>query len=225
MDDFWRDHPRDTGDWTQLAEWFKQLTREVADLLGLSVAGIRLNLRANQSGIAYTRYGNTVPEINLSPDTLYRDIVAHEICHALLPVRALFLAEGMASYVGYRMMGNCHHFLFPQETISQLLHDYQEKLPPLSGFLHQKIGSDGFLSLEKFATLQGRLAHGVAASFAEFCLDRYPGFAPGLQKHGDGNLDTLLQKITGKKTDLILAAWQRHIGLEGYVMTQESTGY
>ncbi|SEI20829.1 hypothetical protein SAMN05216228_106215 [Rhizobium tibeticum] len=213
--------PQQFEDRQQLSYWLTSLVSEVACKLGVSITPLRFKLHSNANSVSYTCYREGCPEINLSPDSLQTDVVAHEICHGLLPFSSLFLAEGLANYVGCLFSAGCSHLLFPQETLSQVLSAYRDELPPLSDFLHQQIGDPGPLAPGRFVLLEGRLAHAVSASVMEFCLNRYSHFAAVLQSQSDASFPMAIDRATGDSPFKILYDWQNHLGFEDYVSIEE----
>jgi len=195
-------------------QWLNSIVPVVAHQLRLPQSEVKFILHAEKSCLAYTDYRNSIPEINLSLDYLEVDIVSHEICHGLVYSPYLFISEGLAGFIGCLNSNNCAHLLFNSKNLSDIIFEFQGELPCLSSFIYQRVNHQGLLSPSRFTDIEGRLAHVIASSVMEFCVQKYENFSISLLKQGNAKLGDVFIHTTGRPLLGVLAEWREYIGLE-----------
>lgn len=168
--------------------WLSPLPGRVAALLGVAPVDIVLRVIAAPPFTARTRLpsANGRPTIEVSPDSLSPSVLAHEICHALVPARSLLVAEGLANWVANRITGDCGLLFFDSPDYDTVVRQHWSKIPSLSELAEETIDSGYWLGHQSLTTETGRLANAAAASFCGFCLGHWPSFA-ATARHRDAD--------------------------------------
>lgn len=147
----------------------------------------------------------------VSPDYLQPGVVAHELVHCLVPTRKLFIAEGLATWVGAQITGDCSALWFEEPTLATLLARNWRGTPALSSILEEEVDHAACLSPEQFSLIDGRLAHALAGSFCGFYLRRYPRFAVESALSRQEGVRSLLERISGRPLEWLESCWRREV--------------
>lgn len=151
----------------------------VAGMLRIPPRPIRLRIAEGESFLAHAQVWppHDPSIVTLSPDCFRPSVLAHELTHCLVPTPWLFLAEGLATWVGCQVAGSCEDLLFAESSLEHVLVRHWQGNPPLADLWEEHLECPTYFAPDRFFRMDARMAHVIAASFCGYWLQRIPSLA------------------------------------------------
>jgi hypothetical protein len=194
----------------QLSGWIAALQDEVAALLHVPTRPVRVCVVKGGRHVARTSmaFAPGVPEVTLSTDCFTRGVVAHELAHCLVPSRWLLVAEGLATWAGCTLAGECGDLLFGEPSLDEVVAHHWRGQPSVDDLAGERVDSGHHLAPSRFHQLECRVAHAVAGSWTGYWLREAPGFPAALLRHHDLPVAELVRRTTGLSLASLVERWR-----------------
>lgn len=192
----------------ELQSIMKQLVQQIGASLGVKSRSIQVQLLERQFvSYADVSWPPTTAHITISRNRLTPSFLAHEITHCLVPTRALFFAEGLATWIGCQYATSCADLCFSEQDVDDIvrLHHTPFSLEQLVG---ETIGECKFYAPDVFHLLQSRLAHAFAASFMRWFCQRHPSLPAKIAMPSCSSPATELSALSGMTLAELEGAWR-----------------
>jgi hypothetical protein len=194
----------------RLPGWIGALRDEVAALLHVPTRPIRVRVVQHGRHVARTRmaFASGVPEVTLSRDCLTRSVVAHELAHCLVPSPWLLVAEGLATWVGCTLAGECGDLLFSEPSLDEVVAHHWGGRPSVDDLAGERVDTGHHLAPSRFHHLECRVAHAVAGSWTGYWLRAAPWFPGAILRHHDLPITELVRRTTGLSLASLVERWR-----------------
>ncbi len=194
-----------------LSSRIRQLARQIGTTLRVEPRNIAVHLVDRPfiftADVTWPPAGG---RIVISRNQLTPSILAHEITHCLVPTPWLFFAEGLATWMGCAVAGDCADLCFAELDLDDVVRTYGPS-DPLGTLTLETIATRDIFSPDSFHRLRARLAYASAASFLRwFCL-LHPELPARVAVRKCKSPSAEFEALSGLTLPALEHAWQRSL--------------